>query len=283
MRVFEIPVRAVRRLLPVALLSAVACGGSVFNSSGGAGTGGGSVTAGAGGGDVGGGSTAGADTGGADTGGADTGGAPSGGQAAGGISSGGSSSAGAGDMDNTQECASNTDCVLISGSCCSCGSDPVSSYIAINSLYASQYQNRCNGVDCAGCPVSTSADNPVNYYVATCARAIGTDLPGVAIPPGHCVAVDLRATDVTACKSASDCSLRAGTGCCGGCGAGMPVAINSSKEPELEQDVCGNEPTACNDCAPLFPGYSATCSGGHCSVGIAVGSMPCTPPNPCSD
>jgi hypothetical protein len=282
MSAFEIPVRAVRRLLPVALLSAAACGGNVFYSSGGAGAGGGSLTAGAGGGEIGGGSSAGAGAGGTDIGGGSFGGQTAGGSNGGQTYVGGAcgSSAGAGGTD-TQACISNQDCEVIPKGCCSCGSGPVSNYVAINSAYATQYQSECGVVDCAAClPTAFNPNDPVNYYVATCARSVSPDLPsgGVTIA-GQCVVVDLRATDITACKLASDCSLRGGTGCCSRCGGGTPIAINTSEESELETEACDGAPQACPACAPAFSGYDATCSDGRCSVELA----PLPPPCPCPD
>ena len=241
MRPFEIPVRAVRGLLSIALLSAVACGGKSSESNG---LGQGSA-----------GNSAGGASGVA-------------GSAAGG-SGDAMSSAGidAGIFDaDIYGCTSNTDCQIVPRGCCSCGSGPLSSYIALNAIGIRGLS--CGTVACAPCGPTTAPDpnDPALYYLATCQA-------------GRCAVVDLRATDVTACQVASDCSLRAGTGCCGGCGGGLPVAINSSQEPALEQEVCGNEPTACNGCAPVFSGYDATCSDGRCSVELAVGPPPC----PCPD
>ena len=276
MKAFEIAVRAVRRSLPVALLSAAACGGNVFQSNGGAaGNGGGTVTA--GGGDVGGGWTLGG-AGAIPAGGADPGGASFGGQSAAGA---GGSSAGAGGTD-TQACVSNTDCEVIPSGCCSCGSGPVSSYIAINSVYESQYQDRCNATwHCSACgPVAFNPNDPVSYYVGRCEHSAAPG--GAATGPGRCVVVDLETTAITACKSANDCSLRGGTGCCSSCSGGTLIAINTGEELELTADACGDTPQACAACAPAFSGYDATCSDGRCRVEPAP-PPPCTPQNPCPD
>jgi hypothetical protein len=295
MSAFEIPVRAFRGLLACALLSAAACGGNVFQSNGGAGSGGGfSATAGAGSGETGGSAGwvggAGAPAAGAYPGGASSGGqsniAGAGGTSSGGRGSAGGSSAGAGGTD-MQACLSNADCEVVPLGCCSCGTGPVSSYTAINSMFASQYESHCDAVDCACPPIAFNPNNPVDYYVALCQPSTGPDLPnsGVAIG-GHCVVVDLEATDITACKTASDCSLRGGTGCCSACG-GTPIAINSSKELELSSEVCGDVPQACAACAPLFSGFDATCNAGRCNVGFepvpTPVPAPCTPQNPCPD
>ncbi|HEX3851447.1 MAG TPA: hypothetical protein VHW01_10805 [Polyangiaceae bacterium] len=308
---FSVPVRALRSSLWIAMLSAVACGGHVFESSSGAGGGGAgsvagfTVTPGAGSGDAGGsaGSVAGA---GAPAAGADPAGAPSGGQAsaagaggttnnggsvgaAGSSAAAGVSSAGAGGTDDTQACTSSSQCEVVPKSCCSCGTGPVSSYTAINSKFESQYESHCGAVDCGACvPTPFDPNNPVSYYVATC-QPLAVPLPsgaGGAIFPGHCVVVDLRATDVTACKSTSDCSLRGGAGCCSNCGGGAPIAINSSQEPELETMVCGDAPPTCNACLPMSV-YETVCSAGRCTLELAPEpgpvQPPCSPQQPCAD
>jgi len=117
----------------------------------------------------------------------------------------------------------------------------------------------CAAVDCAPCPpVAYQVDNPVSYYVPTCQAH-------------ECQVLDLRSeqSDITACKQDSDCTLRAGTGCCSGCGGGQTVAIGVGKEAALQKLVCGNEPVGCPDCAPTFAGFSAQCSAGHCRVQLA--------------
>jgi len=259
-------------VLPCAVLSVGACGGSAFDSGPGTGTGGTgtasggtSATAGTSSGVAG--RAAGGSTG------------VAGSTGVGGTSSkGGSSSGGTGNVAGTgasagsagsagtdiQACTSNSDCELEPVSCCSCGAGPVSNFTAINSKYVTQYDQRCGTVDCGPCPPTAfNPNDPTFYYVATCQA-------------GRCAVVDLGATDVTACNSASDCSLRSGTACCEGCGSNL-VALGASKLPELSKLVCGSEPTSCPACAPSFTGYSADCSNGRCSVLLT----PCTTEHPC--
>jgi hypothetical protein len=253
-------------LLPLAVLGAVACGGSAFDSGGqGSGGGGslagtGSVTAGSG--NVGGsGSAAGSGNvaGFSSAGSTSIGGTGNVGGAGGAAGSGGSAGL------DIQACTSNSDCEIEPTSCCSCGSGPVSNFTAINSKYESQYESRCGVVDCAGCPpVAYDPNNPTFYYVATCQAS-------------RCLVVDLRTTDITACTTAADCSLRSGTACCPGCGQAL-VSLNTSREAELSQLVCGDEPIACAECAPGDSGYSTGCTDGRCSV--VLGGT-CTAANPC--
>jgi hypothetical protein len=246
-------------VVPLALFSLGACGGSAFDAGpGSGGTGAASGTAGS---SVGG--TIGI------SGGTSSGGSTSvgGSLSVGGSSSGGqvgvAGSGGSGGTDITA-CSSNTDCEIEDVGCCSCGQGPVSNFTAINSKYDAQYSQRCGAVDCAACPpVAFNINDPTRYYVPTCAA-------------GHCTVVDLRATDITVCSSASDCSLRNGTACCDGC-SGPPIALNTKNEPELSKYVCGNEPVACAACVGSGSGYTAACSDGRCSVA----STPCTAQQPC--
>jgi hypothetical protein len=267
MRTIAKPLLGWLRLLPAVLVSAAACGGSVFDGTGGLAGGNGNAGSGyAGSGNAGSGyaGSGNAGSGNAGSGHAGLGNAGSGtsGSSAGGIT-GSSGSGGSGGVDVTA-CASNSQCQVVPVGCCSCGEGPVSNYTAINSAYESQMNAQCGGLDCVPCgPVAFDPNNPVLYYVPTCQN-------------GHCAIVDLRTRAITACKSASDCSLRSGTGCCSGC-SGQPVALNGSKEPDLFKLECGLEPTACPACAPSLSGYDATCTDGRCSVELG----PCTVEHPC--
>jgi len=176
----------------------------------------------------------------------------------------GSAGSGGEAVTDFSACSTNSDCELQSTSCCDCGTDPASDYIAINRKYEEQGSRRCAAVDC-GCPPLLPDPNAASrYYVATCSA-------------GHCVVVDLHTTDVTACQTASDCGLRGGTTCCAGCGTALPIAIASSKESELEHWVCDPAPLACGPCASPSSSWAADCNGGRCTV-IAA---PCTEQHPC--
>jgi hypothetical protein len=130
----------------------------------------------------------------------------------------------------------------------------VSNFTGINSKYQNQYYAaRCAGLACGACPpIVPTLNDPTLYYVATCQA-------------GHCTVVDLGATDVTACQTAQDCTLRSGTACCSGC-SGSVVAINASHQSDLSKLVCGSEPVACPACAPVFSGETAICTAGRCAV-----------------
>lgn len=262
------PFLAISSLIPIVLVSAAACGGSALeNRSGGAGSNGlagaGSATGGSNssggsenaagafhafGGQVSGqaGSTAGGSVGRA------------------GAGSAGEASGGSGGVD-VAACTSNTQCEVVPASCCSCGIlGPAENFTAINSANRAQFNTSCAAVDCAAsCPPMRAPEpnDPYFYLVATCQRPPDAN----ANAPGRCVVVDLRKTEITACKSASDCSLRSGTNCCSGCN-GMPVALNGNQGGALSDLVCPSEPVGCPACAPIFEGYAATCTDRRCSV-----------------
>jgi hypothetical protein len=261
-------------VLPFAVSSLGACGGTAFES-GPSGLGaGGTAIGGSGSGVSGSGAVAGS---GASTegGAASTGGTTSigGSTSAGGAENvGGALGLGGSAGTDIQACTSNTDCEVVPASCCSCGNGPVSvsNYTSINSQYDAQYARRCEVADvaCGPCPFIPADPNAAKfYYVPTCQS-------------GRCAVVDLRATDITACATAADCSLRGGTACCPGCDA-QPVALNAKNEPELSQLVCGTEPVACSGCASpaLYSTYAVGCNEGRCSVELA----PCTAASPCAD
>lgn len=239
-------------LLPVALVSAAACGGKSFNADGGDGSG----TAGAAFAGSGATSSAGSSNGG--------GGSTNGGTANGGT--------GGGRID---ACVENTDCVLEPASCCSCGGGgPITDYTAINSKYVDQYNSKCSGIACGPCPpIAYDPNDPRLYYVPTCVSGIT-----VGDKVFHqCRAVDIRNTDdITSCKTDADCTLRSGTACCQEC-VTQAVAINSSKEAKLESLVCPSQAFGCAGCAPNPDGLGAKCVSGQCGVQ----STPCTLQHPC--
>jgi len=205
--------------------------------------------------------------------------AGSGGASAGGA---GANAGSAGDISmspDLQVCASNADCVVVPQGCCNCGRVDLGAYTAINSKYADAYAARCGNTGC-GCPLSlpSGPDYPELYFVPTC-RA------------GRCAVVDLGSTDITSCKTAADCVLRSGTGCCQGCGESA-VAINSNGEGELKQLVCGTEPVACGHCVATYMNLGVDCmattDGSEADQNLLPGprcvviSTGCTPANPCT-
>lgn len=271
-------------LLPIALVSAAACGGNAFENRGGGAAGGGNGTAGGGNGTAGSnsaGSGSSASSGSGSTGGARHGTAGAGSGAAGagvggaivagGASNGGAGSGGSGGLD-VRACTSNTQCIVVPKSCCVCDRGSIANLTAINSAYQMQFNAECALLDCASCPEPPQGPgDPSLFFVATC------ELPPEALNAvGHCKVVDLRETAITACKTAADCALRSGTGCCEGCGDRI-VSINRDQGSALSSLVCGNEPIGCPACLPIFDDYRTTCTNGRCGVQ----ELPCTAKHPC--
>jgi len=270
-------------LVPIALVSAAACGGNAFegryggggsnglagaSSTGGSAVGSGGSAVGSGGSAVGsGGSSAGSghSVGGQSSG---EGGSATGGVIGrGGTGNAGSASGGSAGIDVTA-CMSSSQCEVVPVGCCSCGMlGPVEDFTAINSAYQAQFNTRCATVDCAGCPPMRAPQPSDPYFslAATCERPI--DAPNTA---GRCIVVDLHKSAVTQCNSGNDCTLRSGTACCSGCG-GVPVAINRNQISTLTALVCGTEEAiACPACAPNFTGYTTGCHDGHCTAEIVL-------------
>jgi hypothetical protein len=131
--------------------------------------------------------------------------------------------------------------------------------------------------------------------VAACGGSVVETPPPIptagGMSAGRCTAIDLRATDITRCKTAADCVLRSGTACCASCGD-TPVAIKANGEAELEQLVCGSEPSECGSHCSDFTDLGVDCTAvdrperdlallpaPHC---VVVGtSSHCTEANPC--
>jgi len=92
---------------------------------------------------------------------------------------------------------------------------------------------------------------------------------------GTCRGADLRQHPASECSVASDCVLRAGTGCCETCDSidiscGGLVAIHKDKRDQLTSLVCEQNNAACPPCAPNYPANAfADCNNGRCEVVIS--------------
>jgi hypothetical protein len=157
--------------------------------------------------------------------------------------------AGQGLVDVTS-CNGPTECVVTAAHCC--GGSPMPTLADVTAVNASSLEEvtaPCQLVDCA----STLYPIPA-YFGATCSA-------------GHCVAFDVRETELTECSLPSDCFLRNRLSCCEGCTGEVAdfVALNSGEN--LAQLVCGDEPVTCPGCAPLpNPTITAGCIEGRCAV-----------------
>jgi hypothetical protein len=161
-----------------------------------------------------------------------------------------------GGSPNYDACQVAADCVLSSTGCCGvCDGPDVSAhdFVAYNKQYEVQARQCVGNVACGACPPVEPQQNTRQYFVPNCVR-------------GECVVEDIRQSDVSACKTADDCRLRNGTGCCEGCGSGDVVAVRS--DGSFEKLACGEFIPPCDPCEAVPPPNAlALCSQtGHCTV-----------------
>ena len=171
---------------------------------------------------------------------------------------------------NYDACKLASDCIVTGPGCCGiCDGPGISGHDLISYNRAYQNQLQC------GLAFNVAGDAAGAAAPVACA-------PCVAMPEGtlhnfipSCVAnqcgiEDIRVSAVTACKTSEECRLRTGSSCCEGCGAGNLIAVR--KDGSFEKLVCGNQPIACDACAPIpTPGAIAICgASGHCEVAYAV-------------
>lgn len=185
-------------------------------------------------------------------GGAGAGGGGTGGGAGSGGATGGTAGVGGGGAPGcgpeAKKCAKPSDCVLQTPNCCLCGVPELVDFVAIHQSYADECA--CKGPVC-GCATMT------NPNLATTCSA------------GSCEGFDVRAeADYSGCSSDAECTLRLGLGCCESCQGGeWELVAVKTDQAELSKALCGNEPVACDACAPQYPpSKKAACVSGHCQV-----------------
>jgi hypothetical protein len=176
------------------------------------------------------------------------GGSGASGSGAGGVGGSGGSTSGYAACDGPGQC------VLVTNGCCeSCGPEDLSTKAAVNVAQIEAFRaSVCPSPQ--PCPMCASQPNP-NLF-AYCDQ-------------GTCRAADVREHPVSACTADSDCQLRFGASCCGGCvgDTSQLTAINTSGD--LGALVCASN-TPCPDCVPVFPPDAITaCFDGHCEVLLA--------------
>lgn len=176
-----------------------------------------------------------------------------------------------GGAPNYDVCNAPSDCIVTGTGCCGvCDSPNVSKHdlIAYNRQYGGALD--CGftpaaapapGADipaCAPCP--PVAGGSLKYFVPSCERS-------------ECTVTDLRESPLTTCKTADECTLRYGTGCCQSCNPDDVIGIR--KNAALEQIVCpSNVGIACDACVPPDNGAVAICNAGRCGVAYTAGSNP---------
>ena len=147
-------------------------------------------------------------------------------------------------------CNNSTECVVTRAQCCGEYPNPtIRDVTAVNAASLSDFNAPCTLVDC----ISTLEPIP-SYFGATCKNA-------------HCLAFDVRGTELTACTAPSDCRLRAGLDCCESCDADRLEYVAVRVDADVEALACGGAPINCGGCEPLPPsGLVADCLDGHCQA-----------------
>jgi hypothetical protein len=175
-----------------------------------------------------------------------------GGAAQGGAAQGGAAQGGATSSDFA--CETNQDCTLRAATCCGvCGAPALDDMIALSVDGVDAYAKQVCGTGPAMCPACATMLNPDLF--ATC-------------DSGACQAVDLTQSEMSACTTASDCTLRAAT-CCE-CGASLEVwnlvAVAKTSLADYAAAIC--EPVqACAECMPIYPtAVTLDCVSGHCKL-----------------
>jgi hypothetical protein len=133
-------------------------------------------------------------------------------------------------------CDATTQCILVTPGCCgTCGTVPLSSFVAIDASQASAFHT-------ATCPVPEPCPNcatpPEPNFVAACRSSV-------------CTAIDLRTDAISACATDADCRFRWAGDCCE-CGAPAfdLVAIATSKTSDLDAILCAPATACTRHCAP---------------------------------
>lgn len=173
-------------------------------------------------------------------------------------SAGGSASGGArgtgGYPESWFTCSDTRGCWLWHLGCCRCNAERLEDALAVASEYIDDvHLDMCTGESAPACDAACPAVPP--FIIAQCLD-------------GRCAAVDIRDSDLTACRTPDDCRLRMDTSCCPCTGFAPPAVVAVSTLVDFQEAVCGNEPRACPECAgpALPPEYGVACVGGHCQA-----------------
>jgi hypothetical protein len=163
----------------------------------------------------------------------------------------GSSGGSGGDVDGHSACTRNSECIVVSVSCCgSCGTATRGDAIALNAARATEYRNTVCEIG-EGCPPCYLPLDPT--LTPTCTG-------------GACRVVDLYEHPAASCSRDADCRVRTAACCeCGGpTGPGELVAVRDAAA--YARLVCDAD-QACPECQPFTPrDVQARCAGGHCIV-----------------
>jgi hypothetical protein len=151
------------------------------------------------------------------------------------------------------ECTQPSECTVVDVSCCASCQPTAADLVAINSSKTLEYFNQraCTDAICDPCNSDGLSDR--TFFGASCDQ-------------GRCVVFDARQNALTECNVSDDCKLRAGLGCCEGCGGNPSFTVAVSKDADLESLVCG-APVPCPQCGQIFPSdFKADCVDGRCAT-----------------
>lgn len=160
---------------------------------------------------------------------------------------------GATDGSAATSCAVTSDCALRAASCCgNCGSPTLGDYVALHVDDVDGYGSAVCAAE--GFPPCARCDLPTDPYLAAVCRS------------SACVGLDLRTEPLTACATASDCTLGPRACCdCGLLGAAETVAYNAARG-SLSEYTCDVGAPPCPPCVPSFDSVMPDCVAGRCIV-----------------
>jgi hypothetical protein len=150
--------------------------------------------------------------------------------------------------------------VVYEDACCLPDCDPLvfKGYTAVNAKHRADFIGHigCADTECPVCPTPPQGiPRSDSNFFALCQQ-------------GRCVAVDLRFSKYSECKTLKDCALRFGLGCCEGCGDKDLVTYNPAST--LAAELCPTKPK----CPPVAPAclarrhsyQNAECALNHCQL-----------------
>jgi hypothetical protein len=156
------------------------------------------------------------------------------------------------------KCQRPDDCVVVpAGRCCAlCNPIPFEGYSAVHVKHKDDFMafQGCATTTCEPCPPRQKGvpRSDTNFF-ALCEKH-------------RCVAIDLRYSKYSQCKTNADCGVRWGLGCCEGCGDEDLVIYNPKST--LNADVCPVKrkcpPTPPECLAERRPSNGGECAGGFC-------------------
>jgi hypothetical protein len=195
---------------------------------------------------------------------------------------------GSGGSTNPYACMQRSDCTLAPASCCGVCDGPgltKDAFVAYNRFYGggsvgcgfvSKTLPNPGGAGYPGPGATPPASGGSTSDIIACPDC-AAPLPGQGTiqnfladcQAGQCVVMDLRESNLTTCTQNSQCVLRAGTGCCAGCGSDW-VAVRD--DGSFTQWACNGLELPCDACAGAPPpGLVAWCApSGHCETAMQM-------------